>query len=66
MKTNPSARRIMKSRSLIFCLAIAGLVAVELSLGTSLMAHFGQLTVCQTDGAQAPNVSLGDMFAASH
>jgi hypothetical protein len=64
MKTNRSARKIRKLRIAILCLAIAVLAGVEVSVGQSLAARFGQTAVRQTQGPQAPNVDLSAMMVA--
>jgi hypothetical protein len=64
MKTNPSARRIRRLQNTILCLAVVALAGVAFTMGDSLAARFGQITVCQTAGGQAPNVDLGAVMGA--
>jgi hypothetical protein len=64
MKTNASARRILRIRVFLLCLALTLAVAAEFMLGESLVAGVGRATASQTDEVQAPNVSLGDVFNA--
>ena len=58
MKTNAYARNLLRIRVTALCLAIIGLAAVELRMGESLVARFGQTTAVRADGAQSPNVNL--------
>jgi hypothetical protein len=64
MKTNVSARRILRIRVFLLCLALTLAVAAELLLGESMVAGIGLATAIQTDEVQAPNFSLGDVFDA--
>ena len=63
MKTNRAARKIRKLRIIMICLFIATLVGVEFVVGESLAVRFGQTTIHQTEGPQAPNVDLGALMA---
>jgi hypothetical protein len=65
MKTNIVARGLVRIRVIVICLALIGLVGVEIRLGESLAARFGQITAPQTENPQAPNVSLGDLMATA-
>jgi hypothetical protein len=47
------------------CVAIAAIAATEFVVSQSLAARINQTTVRQTDGPQAPNVSLSDLMAAA-
>ncbi len=64
MKTNSAARKVRKLQIGFICLALAGLAALELTVGTTLAARFGQTSVRSTQGAEAPNVSLSDVMFA--
>ncbi len=64
MKTNSSARSLLRIRAVVFALAIIGLVGVEVGLGASLAARFGQSTAAQTEASQAPSLGVGDFAAA--
>jgi hypothetical protein len=66
MKTNRSALWIVRIRGIMLSLALVGMVGVAFSLGESLALRFGQTTAFQTEDAQAPNVSVGDLLAAAH
>lgn len=44
-------------------LALVGMVGLAFCFGESLAVRFGQTTARQTEGAQAPNVNLGDLMA---
>ena len=47
--------------------ALVGMVGVALCFGESLAARFGQTaTGSQTEAAQGPNVSLGDLVGAAY
>jgi hypothetical protein len=39
------------------------MVGLAFCFGESLAVRFGQTTARQTEGAQAPNVNLGDLMA---
>ena len=64
MKTNSFARRLLRIRAIALALAIVGLVGVEVGLGASLAARFGQSTAAQAEAPQAPSMGLGDLMAA--
>ena len=64
MKTNRIARRILKIRVILFCLAVVATAGLGFSLGESLTVRFGQTTALVTASPQAPNVSLADAMAA--
>ncbi len=64
MKTNKSARKIRKVRNTMFCLAIVGLAGLAFTMGQSLAARFGQATIYQAAGPQAPNAEVGVLFAS--
>jgi len=65
MKTNASARYLVRIRVIMVCAALAAIVGLELSLSQSLAARFGQTTIRQTDSPQAPSVSIADLMAAA-
>jgi uncharacterized membrane protein len=65
MKTNRLALWIVRIRGIMLGLALIGMVGVAFWFGESLAARFGQTTAPQTEGAQAPNVNLGDLMAAA-
>jgi len=65
MKTNASARNLVRIRVIIVCAALAAIVGLEFSVSESLAARIGQTTACQTDGPAAPNVSISDLMAAA-
>jgi hypothetical protein len=64
MKTNPSARWIVRIRIIMLCLGIAGIVAAELGLGQSVATQVGQITATQTDSPQAPSMDISDLMVA--
>ncbi len=64
MKTHPFARSLLRIRAVVFALAMVGLVGVEVGLGPSLAARFGQSTAAQTEAPQAPSLGVGDFMAA--
>jgi hypothetical protein len=45
--------------------ALAAVLGLEVYLGATLAARIGHTTAPQTEGSQAPNVSLGDLMAAA-
>ena len=65
MKTNRSARWIVKSRSIMFCLAFVGMVGVAFYLGESLAARVVQTSAPQTEAPPIPQASLVDLMAAA-
>jgi hypothetical protein len=65
MKTNRSARWIVRIRVIMVCAALAALVGLEFSLSQSLAARVGQTTARQTDSPEAPTVSIADLMAAA-
>ena len=65
MKTNSSARKLVRIRVIMVCAALATLVGLELSLSQSLAARIGQTTSRQTDSPATPNVIISDLMAAA-
>ena len=65
MKTNASARYLVRIRVITLCAALAALVGLEFSVSESLAARFGQSTARQTDSPAAPSVSISDLMAAA-
>ena len=65
MKTNASARYLVRIRVIMICAALAAIVGLELSLSESLAARIGQTTARQTDSPPAPSVSIADLMAAA-
>ena len=65
MKTNASARYLVRIRVIMICAALAALVGFEFSVSESLAARIGQTTSRQTDSPAAPNVSISDLMAAA-
>jgi hypothetical protein len=65
MKTNASARYLVRIRVITLCAALAALVGLEFSVSESLAARFGQSTARQTDSPAIPNVSISDLMAAA-
>jgi hypothetical protein len=66
MKTNATARYLVRIRVIMVCAALAALVGLEFSVSESLAARFGQSTARQTDSPTAPNVSISDLMGAAH
>jgi hypothetical protein len=65
MKTNASARYLVRIRVIMICAVLAAIVGLELSLSQSLAARIGQTTARQTDSPTAPSVSIADLMAAA-
>ena len=65
MKTNSFVRSILRIRVTVLCLAIVGLVVVEIGFGESLAFRYGQYTAARTQAPQAPSLSLGDLMSAA-
>jgi hypothetical protein len=65
MKTNSSARYLVRIRVIMVCAALAAIVGLELSVSESLAARIGQTTARQTDSPATPNVGISDLMAAA-
>ena len=65
MKTNPSARVIVRIRGVLICLAVIGMVGLAFNLGGSLSSRVGQYPAARSESPQAPNMTFGDMMAAA-
>jgi hypothetical protein len=65
MKTNASARYLVRIRVIMVCAALAAIAGLELSLSESLAARIGQTTAPQTDSPATPTVSIADLMAAA-
>ena len=65
MKTNQSARWIVKARGIVICWALLGMLGIALWSGESLASRFGQITPSQTLIPPVPSVGIGDLFAAA-
>ena len=65
MKTNRSARCMVKIRGIVICLALVGMVGVAFWSGEALAARFGQITVPQSEFPPLPHASLADLMAAA-
>jgi hypothetical protein len=65
MKTNASARYLVRIRVIMVWAALAAVVGLELLLGESLASRIGHTSAHQIDGPAAPNVSISDLMAAA-
>jgi hypothetical protein len=65
MKTNPSARWILKIRFAMICLSIALLAMAELEIGEALVSRVGQITTIAADVPPAPSIGISDLMAAA-
>jgi hypothetical protein len=65
MKTNPSARYLVRIQLIMVCAALAAIVGLEFYLSASLAARIGQTTARQNQGPQAPSGNLSDLMAAA-
>ena len=65
MRTNSSARYLVRIRVIMVWAALAAIAGLEFSLSESLAARIGQTTACQTDSLTAPSVSIADLMAAA-
>lgn len=65
MKTNPTARRLVKVRLILACAAIVSVAVVEFGVGHSLASRVGHTTTRQTVGSQSPDVTLDDLMLAA-
>lgn len=65
MKTNPIARRVLKTRKIALCLALVGTVGIAFASGQTLATRVTQYAaIPQTQGPQAPTVDLGVVMAS--
>ncbi len=64
MKTNPSARKAVKTRRAVVCAGVALVLAGTFFLGLSLAGRVPQAAAAQSECPPVPNASLGDLFAA--
>ena len=65
MKTNHTARQIVRVRMLLAVLSIFAIVAFEVGLGATMAARLGHTTGVQTEIPPTPNVSLGDLVSTT-
>ena len=65
MKTNRSARRIVRIRGIVIVMTLLGMVGIALWSGQALAARVGQVTAPQTESQQAPTVDLGALTIAA-
>jgi hypothetical protein len=65
MKTNNSARFLVKIRHIMLAAILATALGLEVYLGASLAARSGHPTALQTDSPATPNVSISDLLAAA-
>lgn len=65
MKTNASARYLVRIRVIMVCAALVALVGFEFSVSEALAARIGQTTARQTDSPAAPSVSISDLMSAA-
>jgi hypothetical protein len=66
MKTNNSARRLVKIQDIMWAVALAIIFGLEVYLGAFLASRSGHATALQTDSPAIPNVSISDLIAAAH
>ncbi len=66
MKTNPTARRIMKIHLVLIWVALVTIAGLEVTMGHTLASRIGQTYGTQTPGSVfgAPSISFGDMMCA--
>ncbi|HOX58336.1 MAG TPA: hypothetical protein P5205_14980 [Candidatus Paceibacterota bacterium] len=65
MKTNRSARRILRIKGMVICLAFIGMVGVAFWLGESLAARVGPAAASQAHNIPAPKGSFADLVAVA-
>jgi hypothetical protein len=64
MKTNSAARRFVRIRGIMMCLAFAGMIGMAFGLGESLAARFGRRAAPQTAAPPAPTVNLDSLVCS--
>ena len=65
MRTNSSARHLVRIRVIMVWAALAAVVGLEVYLGESLAARMGHTTAPHTDGPQTPSIGIADTMAAA-
>jgi hypothetical protein len=66
MKTNPLARRFVRIRGIMLCVALLGMVGMAFLAGQTLAQRVGYNTmVAQNQMPPAPAGSFADMMAAA-
>jgi hypothetical protein len=65
MKTNRSARWMVKIRGMAICFALFAVVGRAFWSGEALAARFGQVCVPQSEFPPVPHASLADLMAAA-
>jgi hypothetical protein len=65
MKTNRSARWLIKVRGIAICFALVGMVGVAFWSGKALAARFARASVAQSEFPPLPHASLADLMAAA-
>ena len=65
MKTNHSARQIVKVRSAISLLAVLVILAAELGLGVSMVSRLGQTSSARALPQTEMIVNIGDLVAVA-
>jgi hypothetical protein len=65
MKTDSSARWLVRIRGIMVCAALAAIVGLDLWVSESPAARIGQTTARQTDSPVAPSASISDLMAAA-
>jgi hypothetical protein len=63
MKTNSSARHLLKIRDIMLAVLLATALGLEIYLGAFLAARSGHPTAVQTDSPAAPGVGISDLIA---
>jgi len=65
MKTNSSARYLVRLRDIILGAALAAIFGIEFYAGAFLAGRIGHTSACQMDGPATPNVGISDLMAAA-
>jgi hypothetical protein len=65
MKTNSSARWIVRIRVCTLCLIIVAIAGIEFGMCQSLANRVGRVSFGQAESSQVPNVSIGDLMVAA-
>ncbi|HLH53441.1 MAG TPA: hypothetical protein VKY92_07485 [Verrucomicrobiae bacterium] len=66
MKTNPSARRVVKIRIMFLGLLIVVIAGLEFGLGALMASRLGQTAASQRDDNPVCNVGISDLLAVAH
>jgi hypothetical protein len=65
MKTNTSARHLLRIRDIMLAVLLATALGLEVYLGAFLTTRNGHTTRLRTDSPENPSVGISDLMAAA-